>query len=172
MPTVIFLNDKIVQETEGHISTLDRGFLYGDGLFETLRAYNKKPFRLEDHVIRLSNSSKYFDIPFHYTSLQIRQIIEQVLTQNNLQDAYIRMTLSRGFGRNGLIPTTMCSPTFVIHTKPLVGYPALLYKTGMLLVTSSVRKSTTCPISSYKTLNYLTNYFIKKEAIQKGVHDA
>ena len=172
MPNVIFLNDKIVQETEGRISTLDRGFLYGDGLFETMRAYNKKPFRLEDHVIRLTNSAKYFDIPFQYTTLQIRQIIEQLLTRNNLQDAYFRMTLSRGLGANGLIPTSVCSPTFVIHTKPLVEYPASLYKTGMLLITSSIRRSTTCPVSSHKTLNYLTNYFVKKEAIKKGVHDA
>src|SRR5574337_2206261 len=118
MPNVIFLNDKIVEEAEGHVSTLDRGFLYGDGLFETLRAYDKKRFLLEDHVRRLSNSSEYFDIPFRYTPQQIQQIIEQLLIFNNLLDAYIRMTLSRGFAANGLIPTGMCSPTFVIHTKP------------------------------------------------------
>ncbi|GAN32386.1 MAG: aminodeoxychorismate lyase [Candidatus Brocadia sp. AMX2] len=172
MPSVIFLNDKIVEEAEGYISTQDRGFLYGDGLFETLRAYSRKPFRLEDHVARLSNSSKHFDISFHYPSQEIRQIIEQLLFRNGLQDAYIRMTLSRGSGTHGLIPTGTYSPTFVIHTKPLVPYPAALYKTGVSLGTSPIRRSITCPLSTHKTLNYLTNYLVKKEAVEKGFHDA
>lgn len=172
MPNLIFLNDKIVKDTEGLLSTFDRGFLYGDGLFETLRAYDKKPFRLEDHVTRLSNSAQYFDIPFRYTSQQIRQIIEQLLAANNLQDAYIRMTLSRGPGVDGLISTGTCIPTFVIHAKPLAAYPASLYKTGVSLITSHIRRSTTCPISCHKTLNFLTNYFIKREASEKGAHDA
>ncbi|HHT9116885.1 MAG TPA: aminodeoxychorismate lyase, partial [Candidatus Wunengus californicus] len=172
MSNRIFLNDKIVKDTEGLLSTLDRGFLYGDGLFETLRTYGKTPFRLEDHVARLSNSAQYFNIPFHYTSQQIRQIIEHLLTENNLKDAYIRMTLSRGLGFNGLIPTGTCAPTFVIHTKPLAAYPASLYKTGVLLITSHIRRSATCPISCHKTLNFLTNYLIKRKASEKGAHDA
>jgi branched-chain amino acid aminotransferase len=172
MPNLIFLNDKIVKDTEGLLSTLDRGFLYGDGLFETLRAYEKKPFRLEDHVTRLSNSAQYFDIPFCYTSQQIRQIIEQLLTENNLKDAYIRMTLSRGLGVDGLISKGTGTPTFVIHTKPLAAYPASLYKKGMALITSHIRRSTTCPVSFHKTLNYLTNYLIKREASEKGAHEA
>ncbi|MCF6154707.1 MAG: aminodeoxychorismate lyase [Candidatus Brocadia sp.] len=172
MPNLIFLNGKIVEETQGHVSILDRGFLYGDGLFETLRAYDKKPFRLEDHVTRLSNSVQHFGIPFHYTPLQIRHIIEQLLTRNNLPDAYIRMTLSRGSGANGLIPTGICNPTFVIYTKPFIAYSATLYKTGVSLITSHIQRSTTCPISAHKTLNYLTNYLVKKEAVEKGVHDA
>ncbi len=172
MPNLIFLNDKIVKDTEGLLSTLDRGFLYGDGLFETLRAYEKKPFRLEDHVTRISNSAQYFDISFHYTFHQIQQIIEQLLAENNLNDAYIRMTLSRGLGVNGLISTGTCTPTFVIHAKPLAAYPASLYKTGVSLITSHIRRSTTCPISCHKTLNFLTNYLIKREASEKGAHDA
>lgn len=172
MPYFIFLNDKIVEETEGHLSTLDRGFLYGDGLFETLRTYNKKPFRLTDHVTRLSNSAKYFDIPFGYKSQQIHKIVEQLLDRNNLKDAYIRMTLSRGLWGNGLIPNGVGTPTFVIHAKPLVAYQEALYKTGVPLIISHIHRSTTCPISSHKTLNFFTNYLIKKEASEKGAHDA
>ncbi|MBI2471551.1 MAG: aminodeoxychorismate lyase [Planctomycetes bacterium] len=172
MPNIIFLNDKIVKDTEGLLSTLDRGFLYGDGLFETLRTYGKTPFRLEDHVVRLSNSARYFGIPFHYTSHKIQQIIEQLLVENNLNDAYIRMTLSRGTGVNGLIPKGACTPTFVVHAKPLIAYPVSLYKTGASLITSHIRRSTTCPVSCHKTLNFLTNYLIKREASEKGAHDA
>ncbi len=166
------MNGKIMEETEGCLSALDRGFLYGDGLFETIRAYNKKPFRLEDHITRLLNSAQHFEIPFHYTPREIGQIIEQLLTQNNLPNAYIRMTLSRGCGANGLVPTGGYRSSFVIHTKPLIAYPAPLYKTGVSLITSHIQRSATCPISSHKTLNYLTNYLIKKEAVEKGVHDA
>lgn len=171
-PNVIFLNDAIVDETEGHLRILDRGFLYGDGLFETLRTYEKRPFRLDSHVTRLTNSARYFDIPFHYTTQNLQQIIEQLLTRNKLRDAYVRMTLSRGFGTNGLVPAGICQPTFLIHTKPFTAYPASFYKTGVSLITSSIRRSATCPISNHKTLSYLTNYLVKKEAIAQGAHDA
>ena len=172
MPYFIFLNDRIVEEAEGRLSTLDRGFLYGDGLFETFRTYTKKPFRLEDRITRLSNSAKTLDIPFRFTIQQIKEIIDQLIVRNNLEDAYVRMTLSRGFGSNDFIQTGNCAPTFAIHTKPLVVYPASLYKTGVPLITSSIRKSVTCPLSSHKTLNFLTNYLIKKDAVKKGFHDA
>lgn len=171
MSNLIFLNGKITKETKGRLSTLDRGFLYGDGLFETLRTYDKNLFRLDDHVTRLSNSARYFDIPFCYASHQIRQIIQKLLVKNNLSNAYIRMTLSRGTGVNGLIPKGTGTPTFVIHTKPLIAYPASLYETGAPLIISHIRRSTTCPISCHKTVNFLTNYLIKKEASEKGVHD-
>ena len=151
---------------------MDRGFLYGDGLFETLRTYRRKPFCLEDHVGRLSRSSKYFDIPFHHTFQQIGHIIEQLITQNGLKDAYIRMTLSRGSTSHGLIPHHPCDPTFVVHAKPLTPYPPAWHITGLSLTTSSFRRSDTCPISGHKTLNFLTNYLIKKEAVDHGYHDA
>ena len=172
MSNFIFLNNKIIEERGGLLSAQDRGFLYGDGLFETLRTYGKTPFRLEDHVARLSNSARYFGIPFCYTPRQIWQIIEQLLSKNDLKDAYIRMTLSRGAGVNGLIPRGECTPTFVVHTKPLVSYPASLYETGACLVTSPIRRSVTCPVSRHKTLNFLTNYLIKKVAAERGAFDA
>ncbi len=167
----IFLNDFIVEDTAGHLSTHDRGFLYGDGLFETIRAYSQKPFRLDDHIERLSNSAKYLDIPFLQTTQKIQNIIEQLLELNKVTDAYIRITLSRGWGVDGFIPAQKCYPTCVIHVKELSLYPDALYKTGVSLITSPVRRSTSCPISRHKTLNYLTNYLQKKEAVQRGVHD-
>lgn len=172
MSNVVYLNDTIVKETACHLRIQDRGFLYGDGLFETLRVYDRNPFRLDDHVARLLNSARYLNIPFHHTSQNLQQIIEQLLIRNNLQNAYVRMTLSRGFGMNGLIPADIYQPTFLIHTKPLTAYPASFYKTGVSLITSHIRRSATCPISNHKTLSYLTNYLIKKEAVDQGAHDA
>ena len=172
MSYFIFLNGKIVEGTDSHLSTVDRGFLYGDGLFETIRTYNKKPFRLEDHVVRLSNSARFLEIPFNYTVQQISEILEELLIRNDLNNAYVRMTLSRGAGVNGFFPAEKCAPTFIVCTKPLVSYPLSLYETGMLLITSSIHRSTTCPISNHKTLNFLTNYIIKKEAMERAAHDA
>ncbi len=172
MPYAIFLNNTIIEETEGCLSTLDRGFLYGDGVFETLRTYHKKLLRFEDHVTRLTNSAQYFDIPFHYPPDQIKQITQQLLTRNSLDDAYVRMTLSRGFGAHGIIPSGTYNPTFIIHTRPLTVYSALLYEMGISLITSHIRRSTTCPLSNHKTLNFLENYLVKKEAVEKGAHDA
>ncbi len=172
MPYAIFLNNAIIEEAEGYLSTLDRGFLYGDGIFETLRTYHKKPLRLEEHITRLTNSAEYFDIPFNYPPDQIYQIIQQLLARNNLDDAYIRMTLSRGPGAHGIIPSGTCNPTFVIHTRPLTAYPASLYEMGISLVISRIRRSTTCPLSNHKTLNFLENYLVKKEAVEKGAHDS
>ena len=80
--------------------------------------------------------------------------------------------MSRGLGVNGLISTGTYTPTFVIHTKPLAAYPASLYKTGVSLITSHILRSTTCPISCHKTLNFLTNYLIKRKASENGAHDA
>jgi len=172
MSYAISINGAIVEGTNDCVSTSDRGFLYGDGLFETIRAYQKKPFRLKDHINRLEHSAQFLDIPFGYSCLQIRQIIEQLLTINNLSDAYIRLTLSRGRGANGFIPANYCSPTFVVHTKPFTPYPVSLYESGVTLIISGTYKSTSCPLSRHKTLNFLENYLVKKEAFKAGAHDA
>ncbi|MDR4508492.1 MAG: aminotransferase class IV [Candidatus Brocadiaceae bacterium] len=172
MHNFIFLNDTFVESSAGCLSALDRGFLYGDGIFETLRTYSKQPFRIEDHINRLSSSAHYFEIPFPYSVSQIRHIIDQLLIRNSITDAYIRMTLSRGQGTNEFIPVGIHNPTFIIQAKSLLPYPKELYKTGSLLMTTSIQRSTTCPLSRHKTINYLTNYLIRKEAIRHGVHDA
>jgi branched-chain amino acid aminotransferase len=168
----IFLNGAIVEESKGLLNSQDRGFLYGDGIFETFRTYNKKPFRLEAHVARLVNSAQHFGIPFHYTFQQVSQIIEQLLDVNKLHNAYFRMTLSRGIGGGGIIPSDGGSPTFVVHAKPLIPYPPSLYETGVSLTVSQIRRSASCPLSGHKTLNFLVNYLVKKEAVDCGAHDA
>ncbi len=169
---VVFFNGAIIEETSACVSVIDRGFLYGDGLFETLRTYGEKPFRLESHVDRLSSSARHFGIPFRYTAGQIRRIIEQLLEENTLKDSYVRMTLSRGPLAGGLIPGGACSPTLAIQAKPLAGYPPELYVDGVPLITSPFRRSVSCPVSAHKTLNFLPNYLTKKEAVDKGAHDA
>ena len=95
MTKFIFLNDKIIPDTEGSISSGDRGFLYGDGIFETFRSYDGVPFKLTEHIERMRHSAKRLKIFFKYTNTEISKIIEKLIDKNNNQNAYIRITLSR-----------------------------------------------------------------------------
>ncbi|HLG28610.1 MAG TPA: aminotransferase class IV, partial [Candidatus Brocadiales bacterium] len=110
----IYLNGKTVPEEQAYISIKDRGFLYGDGIFETIRAYNGNPFRLDAHLDRLFASAKALKIHLNHTSTQLHSAVQNLLTLNGLADAYIRITLSRGTST-----TEGFQPTLIIETKPL-----------------------------------------------------
>lgn len=175
----IFLNNKIVKEEEAFVSTSDRGFLFGDGLFETLRSYSGHVFKVDEHVLRMQSSANALKIPFDYSGDDIKRVINDLITKNELSDAYIRITLSRGAGVPGAgfrIPdggagTSVNSPTFIIFVKPLTGYPSRLYIHGMSLVISKYQRSVSCPVSSHKSANFLTNILARDEASQKGADE-
>ncbi|MFQ5963267.1 MAG: aminodeoxychorismate lyase [Candidatus Scalinduaceae bacterium] len=167
----IFLNGKIVSDTEGHISLRDRGFLYGDGIFETLRSYNGIPFKLSEHLSRLRSSAGKLKIPFEYTIKEISKNVKELLKINNIPDAYIRITLSRGIGNNGLGINDNFESTLLIQSKPFMPYEKELYKKGMSLNVSKTRRSTSCPISCHKTTNLLTSILLKEEAKEKSAHE-
>ncbi len=168
---MISLNGKIIPETEGSISVSDRGFLYGDGIFETLRSYNGEPFKLNEHIERLRNSSRKLKIDFKYTNLEIDEQIKKLIDKNNIQNAYIRITLSRGVGGSGLGIINNHEPTFLIQTKPFTPYEAKLYNKGMTLVVSNSRRSTSCRISCYKTTNLLKSILQKEEAKTRSANE-
>jgi len=168
----IFLNGKIISDTEGHISLKDRGFLYGDGIFETLRSYNGTPFKLAEHLERLQSSAKKLKIPFEYTIKELSKGIKELLKVNNIPDAYIRITLSRGIGNNGLGINDNFESTLLIQGKPFMPYAKELYKEGMALNVSRARRSTSCPISCHKTTNLLTSILLKEEAKGESAHEA
>ena len=172
MNNYIFLNGKIISDTEGHISLKDRGFLYGDGIFETLRSYNGTPFKLAEHLERLHSSAKKLRIPFEYTIKELSKGIKELLKVNNIPDAYIRITLSRGTGNNGLGINDNFESTLLIQSKPFMPYAKELYKEGMSLNVSRARRSTSCPISCHKTTNLLTSILLKEEAKEKSAHDS
>ncbi len=172
MNNYIFLNGKIISDTEGHISLKDRGFLYGDGVFETLRSYNGTPFKLAEHLERLQSSAKKLKIPFEYTIKELSKSVKELLKVNNIPDAYIRITLSRGIGNNGLGINDNFESTLLIQSKSFVPYAKDLYKEGMSLNVSMARRSTSCPISCHKTTNLLTSILLKEEAKGKSAHDS
>ncbi len=177
----IFFNNKIVDEESALISVQDRGFLFGDGLFETLRSYDGYIFNLSEHISRLKASAESLRIMFDYSEKSIESTIDQLIVKNNHPDAYIRMTLSRGPGIAGggfKIPDndnkseTSSSSTFFIQVKPLSPYPQKFYDNGMSLVVSGFKRSISCPVSKHKSANFLTNILARDEAVQKNVDDS
>ena len=172
MTNFIFINDKIIPDTDGDISSGDRGFLYGDGIYETLRSYKGKPFKLAEHLERMRHSAKRLRIAFDYTNADIGEWLNELIEKNCTQDAYIRITLSRGAGGGRLQMDENLEPTTLIQVKPLTPYDKKLYENGMSLVVSNCRRSTTNPIYCHKSTNLLTSILLKEEANKKSAHDA
>ena len=168
----IFLNGKIISVTEGSISTEDRGFLYGDGIFETLRSYNGEPFKLTEHLERMRCSAEKLKIIPEYTNAEISESLTKLLAKNSVQDAYIRITLSRGEGGNALQMSDNLKSTILIQAKSFTPYDEELYNKGMSLAVSGYVRSTTSPIYSHKTTNLLTSILLKEEAKDKSAHDS
>jgi branched-chain amino acid aminotransferase len=172
MTNDIFLNGRIIPATEGSISTGNRGFLYGDAIFETLSSYNGEPFKLAEHLERMRCSAEKLKISFEYTNAEISETITKLLEKNSLQDAYIRITLSRGEGGSGLQMSDGLRSTILIQVKPFTPYERRLYEKGMSLSVSVHRRSTTNPICRHKTTNLLTSILLKEEAMDKSAHDS
>ncbi len=169
----IFLNGNIVTEEEALVSVRDRGFLYGDGIFETLRSYNGMPFLLKEHLHRLASSAQYLEIPLHYRLEELQIIVGNLLKRNKLKDALIRITLSRGESPHyGLQPPKEAKPTLIIQAHSFRPHPEEAYKQGMQLILSSYRRSTTCPLARHKTANFLTGIMARQEAAKREAQDA
>lgn len=172
MKDYIFLNDSIISEKDGYISTKERGFLYGDGIFETLRSYSGNPFKLTEHLNRLRSSAQKLKIPFVFTDEYFRNALQILMRKNRITDTYIRITLSRGSGSQGLVVPGNSEPTLLIVVKPLTPYPKELYEKGMSIIVSKTKRSTSCPISCHKTTNLLTTILIKEEVKNRSADDA
>jgi branched-chain amino acid aminotransferase len=169
MADKIFLNDKLINIEEGRISVGDSGFLYGAGLFETMRAYNGIVFRLDDHLDRLLASTKALFIEHSYNKEYLAEAVNKVLEVNNLTDARIRLTLSAG-----AIPQAQVkpNPTLLVTATKLQPYPAEYYKKGVLVVLCPTRQNTSDPACGHKTTSYLLRMLSLKQAHEKGAAEA
>lgn len=167
-----FLNGNIIDEQDAKVSILDRGFLYGDGVFETLRAYGGIIFKLEDHIHRLFQSAEKIHIPGIFSREEIIRSLYSLLKRNNLTHAYLRIMITRGVDEPGLLPQAEISPTMVIITRPFSGYPSSLYEKGLKIVTSHIRHippSTLDP--TVKSLNFLPHILARIEAQSLGAQE-
>ena len=169
--TFIFLNGKIIPDAEGNISSGDRGFLYGDGIYETLRSYDGKLFKLAEHLERMRHSAEQLRISFSYTNADIGEKTDELIEKNRSQNAYIRITLSRGTGGGRLQMDDNIKPTTLIQVKPFTPYDKKLYEEGMSLVVSNFRRSTSCPVSCHKSTNLLKSILLKDEAKKRSAHE-
>ncbi len=171
-PVYVYLNGDVVMEDEAVVSIRDRGFLYGDAVFETLRSYDGRPFMLKAHLNRLMASARTLGIHTTHAVGEIYQSVMRLLELNKLKDAYIRITLSRGEGGERLMPDETSTSTLVIESRPFKPYPDELYKSGIRLIVSDYRRSTSNPLIRHKTANFLANILARVEASKKDNQDA
>ena len=168
----IFLNDRFVRREEAVVSVFDHGFLYGDGVYETLRSYGGKIFMLQQHLGRLRRSATSIGLEMPIPEKDWPALLHETMEHNALRDARLRITLSRGEGAIGLDPGLCPRPTVVIVAEPLVLPTADMLERGVKVAIVSVRRNLSTAVSpQIKSLNFLNNILAKREAIRAGVYD-
>lgn len=170
---LIYLDGKFVPKSEAKVSVYDHGFLYGDGVFEGIRAYNGRVFKLKEHVDRLYDSAKAIAMDIPLTREEMTEIILETLRKNNLTDAYIRPIVSRGVGDLGLDPRKCEKPTVIVIAQGWGAMYGDLYEVGLTGVTVGIRRNAPDALSpNIKSMNYLNNILAKIEANEKGGDEA
>jgi branched-chain amino acid aminotransferase len=173
MDLVIYFNGKFVPKNEAKTSVYDHGFLYGDGVFEGIRAYNGRIFRLDGHLDRMYDSAKAIDLKIPLSKEEMKKAIIETLKRNKLEDAYIRPIVSRGDGDLGLDPRKCPKPNVFIITQEWGAMYGDLYEKGLTAITVGVRRNAPEALPpNIKSLNYLNNILAKIEANAKGGDEA
>lgn len=169
----IWLNGQLVEHNEAKVSVFDHGLLYGDGVFEGIRSYGGKVFRLEAHVRRLFDSARGLRLAIPMTPAEVAEAIVTTVKANNLTDSYIRVVVTRGVGTLGLDPNRCEKPTVFIITDKIALYPPELYANGLEIVTAATMRNHPNAVNPrLKSLNYLNNILAKIEAIDAGTLEA
>jgi aminodeoxychorismate lyase len=166
---IIFLNGQFVPEAQAVIPVNDRGFMFGDGLFETTRVVRGKPFRFAQHLERMTRGADFLKIKPPFAPKELQDFAEQLIEQNQMPEAVLRVTLTRGPGERGYTPVAEGRPTVVmtLHAAPPSENPI-----QWSLITSSFRVLAADPLSSFKTLNKLMHVMARAEAAEKGADEA
>jgi len=167
---IVYLNGYLMPLGQASISVLDYGFLYGYGLFETMRAYGGKIFRLDSHLSRLARAAEIVGLPIE--ALELKDAVMDTIQANKLGDARIRITISMGEGGMVPDPSTCGKPTVLILTGHYQPYPEQVYQKGFRAVVSSIRRNSQSPLSRLKSANYLESILAKQEARAAGVDEA
>ncbi len=169
----IYVDGTLYDKNDAKVSVFDHGFLYGDGVFEGIRAYDGVVFRLKEHIDRLYRSAKTIALDIPLTPEQMTQAVLDTVAVNEQKDAYIRLVISRGPGDLGIDPGNCKQPTIVIICAEIKLYPKALYESGAAIVTSSVRRiPIQCLDPRIKSLNYLNNIMAKIDARRAGALEA
>ncbi len=169
----IFLNGDFVDKQDAKISVFDHGLLYGDGVFEGIRSYGGKLFKLEEHVRRLFMSAKVIKLSMPFSEEGMAEIIKNTLKENNILDGYVRVVVTRGEGDLGLDPRKCPRPSVFVIADKISLYPQELYEKGIEVVTVPVQRISPCMLDPrIKSLNYLNNIMAKIHANNAGKPEA
>jgi branched-chain amino acid aminotransferase len=169
----IYLDGRLVPKEDAKVSVYDHGFLYGDGVFEGMRSYGGKVFRLKEHLDRLWDSAKSIWLAMPLTRDEMSAAVYQTLKANNISDGYIRLVVSRGAGYLGLDPNKCARPQIVIIADKIELYPSEFYEKGLEIVTAStIRNHPGALNPRVKSLNYLNNILAKIEGLKAGCVEA
>jgi len=170
---IVYLNGKLVRESQAKISVFDQGVLFGDGVFEGLRVYGGKIFKCAEHVDRFFNSAKAIMLDLRLSRGEMTDVIAETCECNEITDGYVRLVATRGTGDLGLLPPNPTEPTLFCIANRLSLYAADVYETGMPIITAIQRRIKPTVIDpQIKSLNYLNNILAKIEASRAGVPEA
>lgn len=171
MPEYVYLNNKLVAAEKATISVYDHGFLYGDGIFETMRAYEGKVFCQEEHLTRLFNSANLICLKMPWSKVELAKAICATIEKNQLASAYVRLTVSRGKGPLGLDPRLCPEPSLVIMARPFMAKQEI-YEAGVKVVTVETRRISPQALNpQIKSMNFLNNILAKIETISTGAFE-
>lgn len=173
MPKQIWLNGKLVPPDQATVSVYDHGLLYGDGVFEGIRTYEGRVFKLQTHLKRLYDSARAIRLEIPYSAEQLTQAVRETVKANDQTNGYIRLCVTRGVGTLGLNPFTCKTPSVFIIADGISLYPREFYEQGMAIITAStVRNHPQALSPRIKSMNYLNNVLAKIEALDAGVMEA
>lgn len=173
MSLQVYINGKFFAKEDAKVSVYDHGLLYGDGIFEGIRCYSGKVFRMEEHLERLYQSARAIMLEIPMTPAKLSEAIYETLNRNNFVDAYIRLVVTRGAGALGLDPFKTSDPQVIIITDKIALYPQEYYEKGLELITASTIRNHPAALSPrIKSLNYLNNIMAKMEGLQAGCVEA
>lgn len=169
----IYLNGSTIEESLARIPLMDRGVLFGDGLFETLRAYSGRPFRLGEHLDRLREGCQRLRISGIPGDDEFSEAIRELYGTNVEEgDAYVRITVTGGLHDGSKTLVRPSQPNVFVVVQPYEGYPDEYYSRGIRLTFSNIRRNPSSPLSRLKTNNYLDSLVAKQEAKDRGADDA
>ncbi len=169
---LVYLNGHFISKEHALVSVFDHGFLYGDGIYETMRAYDGKLFLLKNHLARLKHSANAISLKLPLSLEKIGDAMNKTLRVNKLRQAYVRLHISRGPGELGLDPALCGAPTMVIIAKPFQDYPTAYYKSGLRIAIVKTRRNHPLALDpAIKGTNFLNNILAKIECVKAGAYE-
>ncbi len=173
MPRIVAMNGRLVPEAEATVSVFDHGLLYGDGVFEGMRAYGGRVFRLAEHLDRLWHSARAIALEIPVTKEALARTVDETVAANGQPDGYVRLVVTRGAGTLGLDPNRTAHPQVIVIVDTIALYPREHYERGLRIVTAATQRTHPAALSPrIKSLNYLNNIMAKLEGLQAGCVEA